>query len=86
MNLQTQAAAHRSLHPSSGGGATPGRLGVSALAIRLVLAGAEPEELVTAMFASAGHHPGIAAGDAIGANITMLNLVLGPACTWSQWE
>jgi len=55
------------------------RLGVSALAIGLVLAGAEPEELVTAIFASAQHHPGIAAGDAIGANITMLTLVLGLA-------
>ncbi len=55
------------------------RLGVTALAIGLVLAGAEPEELVTAVFASAQHHPGIAAGDAIGANITMLTLVLGLA-------
>jgi cation:H+ antiporter len=44
-----------------------------------VLAGAEPEEMVTAVFASAAHHPGIAAGDAIGANVTMLTLVLGLA-------
>lgn len=35
--------------------------------------------MVTAVFASAGHHPGIAAGDAIGANVTMLTLVLGLA-------
>ena len=55
------------------------RLGVSALAIGLILAGAEPEELITAIFAAAQHHPGIAAGDAIGANITMLTLVLGLA-------
>ena len=55
------------------------RLGVSALAIGLILAGAEPEELLTAIFAAAQHHPGIAAGDAIGANITMLTLVLGLA-------
>jgi cation:H+ antiporter len=55
------------------------RFGVSALAIGLVLAGAEPEELVTAIFASARHHPGITAGDAIGANVTMLTLVLGLA-------
>jgi cation:H+ antiporter len=55
------------------------RLGVTALAVGLLLAGAEPEEMVTAVFASAGHHPGIAAGDAIGANITMLTLVLGLA-------
>ncbi len=55
------------------------RLGVTALAIGLVLAGAEPEELITAIVASARHHPGIAAGDAIGANITMLTVVLGLA-------
>ena len=55
------------------------RLGVSALAIGLILAGAEPEELLTGIFAAAQHHPGIAAGDAIGANITMLTLVLGLA-------
>jgi cation:H+ antiporter len=55
------------------------RLGVTALAVGLVLAGAEPEEMVTAVFAAAGHHPGIAAGDAIGANVTMLTLVLGLA-------
>jgi cation:H+ antiporter len=55
------------------------KLGVTALAIGLILAGAEPEELVTAVFASAQHHPGVAAGDAIGANVTMLTLVLGLA-------
>jgi cation:H+ antiporter len=55
------------------------RLGVTALAVGLVLAGAEPEEMVTAVFASAAHHPGIAAGDAIGANVTMLTVVLGLA-------
>jgi cation:H+ antiporter len=55
------------------------RFGVTALAIGLVLAGAEPEEMVTAVFASARHLPGIAAGDAIGANVTMLTVVLGLA-------
>lgn len=55
------------------------RLGVTALAVGLVLAGAEPEELVTAIFATLRHHPGIAVGDAIGANLTMLTLVLGLA-------
>jgi cation:H+ antiporter len=55
------------------------RLGVTALAVGLVLAGAEPEEMVTAIFASGRHHPGIAAGDAIGANVTMLTAVLGLA-------
>ncbi len=54
-------------------------LGVSTLAVGLLLAGAEPEELITAAMASAQHHPGIAAGDAIGANVTMLTLVIGLA-------
>ena len=44
------------------------------MAIGLVLAGAEPEEMVTAIFASGRHLPGIAAGDAIG-NVTMLTVV-----------
>ena len=53
------------------------RLGVSLLVIGLVLAGAEPEELFTAILAAVRERPAIAAGDAIGANITMLTLVLG---------
>ena len=53
------------------------RVGVTALAVGLVVAGAEPEELITAVFASARHRGGIAVGDAIGANVTMLTLVLG---------
>jgi len=60
-------------------GAAGRRFGVTALAIGLVLAGAEPEEMVTAIFASARHLPGVAAGDAIGANVTMLTVVLGLA-------
>ena len=56
------------------------RLGVSFLAVGLVLAGAEPEEFITAVIAAARHHPGIAAGDAVGANVTMLTLVIGAAC------
>lgn len=55
------------------------RLGVSGLAVGLLLAGAEPEELITAMTAAARDRPGIAVGDAIGANITMLTLALGLA-------
>jgi cation:H+ antiporter len=55
------------------------RLGVSALAVGVVLAGAEPEELVTAVIASLRDRPGLAVGDAIGANLTMLTLVLGLA-------
>jgi cation:H+ antiporter len=60
-------------------GAAGRRFGVTALAVGLVLAGAEPEEMVTAIVASVRHLPGIAAGDAIGANVTMLTLVLGLA-------
>jgi len=60
-------------------GAAGRRLGVTALAVGLVLAGAEPEELITALFATLRDRPGIAVGDAIGANMTMLTLVVGLA-------
>lgn len=53
------------------------RLRVSGLAVGLLLAGAEPEELVTAVVAALRDQPGVAAGDAIGANITLLTLILG---------
>ena len=53
------------------------RLGVTAVAVGLLLAGAEPEELVTALLAAARGQDGIAVGDAIGANVTLLTLVLG---------
>jgi cation:H+ antiporter len=66
--------------------ATGRRFGVTALAIGLVLAGAEPEEMVTAIIASARHLPGIAAGDAIGANVTMLTVVLGLAALARPYE
>ncbi len=49
------------------------------LAVGLLLAGAEPEELVTGILASAQHRPELAAGDAIGANVTLLTLALGLA-------
>src|SRR4051812_14200133 len=55
------------------------RLGVTTLAVGLVLAGAEPEELVTAAIAAVRHRPDIAVGDAVGANVTMLTLVVGLA-------
>jgi cation:H+ antiporter len=55
------------------------RLGISALAVGLLLAGAEPEELVTAVLAALDGRPELAAGDAIGANVTMLTLALGSA-------
>ena len=51
------------------------RLGVSAFAVAVLLAGAEPEELATAVTASLRDAPAIALGDVIGANVsnTMLN-------------
>lgn len=53
------------------------QLGVSGLAVGLLLAGAEPEELITVVLAVVRDQPGIAAGDAIGANVTLLTLVTG---------
>jgi cation:H+ antiporter len=55
------------------------RLGATGLAVGLLLAGAEPEELITAVIAALRGRGEIAAGDAIGANITMLTAVLGLA-------
>jgi cation:H+ antiporter len=55
------------------------RLGTTGFAVGLLLAGAEPEELLTAVVAALRGRGGIAAGDAVGANITMLTLVLGLA-------
>jgi cation:H+ antiporter len=59
--------------------AASSRLGVSVLALALLLAGAEPEEAVTAMLASGQAHPALAAGDAIGANLVILTLTVGLA-------
>ena len=55
------------------------RLRVSVLALGVLLAGAEPEEAVTAMLASGQGHPALAAGDAVGANLVILTLTLGLA-------
>ena len=55
------------------------RLGVSVLALGLLLAGAEPEEAITAMLAAGQGHPALAAGDAVGANLVILTLTLGLA-------
>jgi cation:H+ antiporter len=57
--------------------AASARLGTSVLAVALLLAGAEPEEAVTAMLAAGQGHPALAAGDAIGANLVILTLTLG---------
>lgn len=55
------------------------RLGLSVLAAGLLLAGAEPEEALTGVIASASERPELAAGDAVGANVTMLTAALGLA-------
>ena len=55
------------------------RLGVSAFALALLLAGAEPEELATSVTASLRHAPAIALGDVIGANVAICCLALGTA-------
>ena len=55
------------------------RLGVTVVAVGVLLAGAEPEELLTAVIAALSDRPGLAAGDAVGANVTMLTACLGLA-------
>jgi cation:H+ antiporter len=59
--------------------ATAARLGITVVAVGVLLAGAEPEELVTAVLASWRGKPDLAVGDAIGANVALLLLVLGLA-------
>jgi len=53
------------------------RLRVSVFALSLLLAGAEPEELATAVAASLKEAPGIAFGDVIGANVAICLVALG---------
>ena len=55
------------------------RLGVSAFALALLLAGAEPEELATAVTASLRDAPAIVFGDVIGANVAICSVALGSA-------
>lgn len=53
------------------------QLGVSAFALALLLAGAEPEELATVVVASLRGSPGIAFGDVVGANVVICLVALG---------
>lgn len=53
------------------------RLGVSSFALALLLAGAEPEELATAVTASLRGVPAIAFGDVIGANVAICLVAVG---------
>lgn len=52
-------------------------LGVSSFALALLLAGAEPEELATALVASLRGSPSVALGDVIGADVTICLIALG---------
>ena len=53
------------------------RLGVTAFALAILLAGAEPEELATVVTASARGVGGVAFGDVIGANAAIVTVALG---------
>ncbi len=53
------------------------RLGVTAFALAVLLAGAEPEELATVVTASAREVGGVAFGDVIGANAAIVTVALG---------
>lgn len=52
-------------------------LGVSALLLGVVLAGLEPEEMLTAAIASARGAPALAVGNIIGTNVTIVTVALG---------
>ncbi len=52
-------------------------LGLSALVVGVLLAGLEPEEMLTAAIASARGAPTLAIGNVIGTNITIVTLALG---------
>jgi len=58
-------------------GAAAVRLRVSMFALSLLLAGAEPEELATALAATLRGAPGIAFGDVIGANVAICLVAIG---------
>src|SRR5438034_7679894 len=52
-------------------------LGVSALVLGMLLAGLEPEEMLTAAIASARGVPTLAVGNVIGTNVTIVTAALG---------
>src|SRR5215471_4106671 len=52
-------------------------LGVSALVLGVLLAGLEPEEMLTAAIASVRGAPALAVGNVIGTNVTIVTAVLG---------
>jgi cation:H+ antiporter len=52
-------------------------LGISALVLGVLLAGLEPEEMLTAAIASARGAPNLAVGNVIGTNVTIVTAALG---------
>src|SRR6266536_4871513 len=52
-------------------------LGISALVLGVLLAGLEPEEMLTAAIASARGAPTLAVGNVIGTNVTIVTAALG---------
>ena len=52
-------------------------LGMSALVLGVILAGLEPEEMLTAAIASARGAPTLAVGNVIGTNVTIVTAALG---------
>ena len=52
-------------------------LGISALVLGVLLAGIEPEEMLTAAIASARGAPSLAVGNVIGTNVTIVTAALG---------
>lgn len=57
--------------------AASARLGITTFALALLLAGAEPEELATAVIATLRDAPAVAFGDVIGANAATCLVALG---------
>jgi cation:H+ antiporter len=60
-----------------GAGALSRVLGLSAVVVGVLLAGLEPEEMLTAAIASARGAPALAARNVIGTNVTMITAALG---------
>ena len=52
-------------------------LGISALVLGILLAGLEPEEMLTAAIASARGAPALAVGNVVGTNVTIVTAALG---------
>lgn len=60
-----------------GAGELARALGLSAVVVGVLLAGLEPEEMLTATIASARGAPALAVGNVIGTNVTMVTAALG---------